>query len=132
MNYINKLEIENKGLEATIKELKEENRKLERGKNILKNCDLAMARGARDYNEKLLFAEQRKNKEIENKLTEAEKQVQLLKKTINTLTKENEKLKKEVNQSNQQTVITNADFQELIVNGLNFLTKAMQYNAQKI
>jgi len=67
-----------------------------------------------------------------NILEFGEKQVELLKKTINRLTKENEKLKKEVEQSNQQNTIENADLQDLIVNGLNFLTKAMAFNQNSI
>ncbi|MCI8621352.1 MAG: hypothetical protein HFJ50_06490 [Clostridia bacterium] len=124
MNYINRLEIENKGLEVINGELKKEI-------NDLK-IYLAMAQGARDLNEKMLFTEQKEKKELQHKLNETEKQVELLKKTINRLTKENEKLKKEVEQSNQQNTIENADLQDLIVNGLNFLTKAMAFNQNSI
>ena len=115
MKYINQLEIINKGFEAENKELRNEI-------NELKNIYLPMARGARDYNEKLLFAEQKKNKELESKLAEAERQIKQLKKTINSLTKENK----------QQETSTNADLQNMILNGLSFLTKAMEYNQNSI
>ncbi len=125
MKYINQLEIINKGFEAENKELKEEI-------NDLK-IYLAMAQGARDLNERMLFAEQKEKKEIESKLTKAEKQIKLLQKTINTLSKENEKLKN--NNLNLNTQAINTDLQEMLVSGLNFLTKAMtlnQNNIQKI
>lgn len=125
MRYINTLEIINKGLETENKELKEKINSL--------NIQLAMAQGGRNLNEQMLFAEQKEKKELQNKFIEAEKQIQLLKKTVNSLTKENKELKQEVN---QKTVVnTNADLQDLIVNGLNFLTKAMtlsQNSIQKI
>ena len=122
MNYINKLEIENKGLEVVNKELKKEI-------NDLK-IYLAMARGARDYNEKSLYATQKEKNKLQGKLTEAEKQIKILQKAVDTLTKENKELKEQAEQSNQQN--TNTELQELIANGLNFLTQAMMYNSSKL
>lgn len=132
MKYINELEIKNKGFEVS-------NNELRKKVNDLK-ISLAMARGGRDYNEKLLFATQKEKKEIENKLTETEKQIEIFKITINNLTKENEELKREIEKRNDQqcldlntqTVNTNTNFQEMIINGLNFITKAMQYNQNSL
>ncbi len=50
MNYINKLQIENKGLEVLNEELKKKNNDLE--------IYLAMARGSSNYSEKLLYSTQ--------------------------------------------------------------------------
>ncbi|MCI8396661.1 MAG: hypothetical protein HFJ52_03080 [Clostridia bacterium] len=122
MNYINRLEVENKGLEVVNKELKKEVSDLK--------IYLAMARGTRDYNEKMLFAEQKEKNKLQGKLTEAEKQIKILQKAVDTLTKENKRLKEEVKQNSKQS--TNTELQELIANGLNFLTQAMMYNASKL
>lgn len=125
MNYINKLEIENKGLEVVNQELKKKVNDLE--------IYLAMARGGRDYSEKLLYATQKEKNKLQNKLTEAEKQIKILEKAVNSLTKENEELKKNTQQSsdlNAQT--TNMDLQEVVLNGLSFLIKAMQYNQNNL
>lgn len=128
MNYINKLEVENKGLEVINKELKKEI-------NDLK-IYLAMAQGSRDLNEKMLFTTQKEKKEIKNKLAEAEKQIKILEKAVNNLTKENTKLKENTQQTlDLNTQTTNMDLQEVVLNGLNFLAKAMAYNqsnSQKI
>lgn len=140
MNYINRLEIENKGLELTIKELKEENRKLEKERNILKNVDLVLARVSSEENEKYFFKALREKRELQNKLTEAEKQIKLFKNTIRSLEKQNKELEQTVEQNNQQKINLdiqpeNTDLQDLITYGLNFLTKAMtlnQSNIQKI
>lgn len=132
MKYINELEVKNKGLEVVNSELREKNKELKEKNNELE-IYLAMARGSDKYNEKLLYATQREKKEVENKLAEAEKQIKILQNTVNTLTKENEELKKNSQQSlalNTQT--TNADLQEIVLNGLNFLTKAMQYNQNSL
>lgn len=122
MNYINRLEIENKGLEVVNKELKKEVSDLK--------IYLAMAKGSSDYNEKSLYATQKEKNKLQGKLTEAEKQIKILQKAVDTLTKENKRLKEEVKQNSKQS--TNTELQELIANGLNFLTQAMMYNSSKL
>lgn len=128
MNYINRLEIENKGLEVVNQELKKKVNDLE--------IYLAMARGSSNYNEKLLYATQKEKKEIKNKLAETEKQIKILEKAVNNLTKENKKLKENTQQTlDLNTQTTNIDLQEVVLNGLNFLAKAIAYNqssSQKI
>lgn len=130
MNYINKLQIENKGLEVVNQELKKKVNDLE--------IYLAMARGGRDYSEKLLYATQKEKNKLQNKLAETEKQIKMLEKAVNSLTKENEKLKEENTTVNRQetlslnTQTTNVDLQEVVLNGLSFLTKAMQYNQNSL
>lgn len=140
MYYINRLEAENKGLELTIKELKKENRKLEKERNILKNVDLALARISSEENEKYFFKASAEKRELQNKLTEAEKQIKSFKDIIKNLTEKNKELEQIVEQNNQQKINldiqpANTDLQDLITYGLNFLTKAMtlnQSNIQKI